>query len=69
MIITVIVKEGRGELKEDGGVFTVYTSKPRINGQANADIIRQLSKHFGINEDKIKILKGLRSRRKTLFIE
>jgi len=69
MIITVIVREGNKAVKSDGETFTVYTTKQRINGQANADVIRQLSRFLNVSEERIRILRGLRSRRKTVLIE
>ncbi len=69
MIIKVLVKEGKEQIKSYGETFTVYTKEDRINGRANADIIRQLSRFLNISEERIRIVRGLRSRKKIILIE
>ncbi len=69
VIIKVLVKEGKEPIKSYGETFTVYTKEARVNGRANADIIRQLSIFLNISEERIKIVKGLRSRKKIILIQ
>ncbi len=43
-------------------------AKPE-DGKANAELIRVLSAHFGAGKNGVRILKGLKSRDKTVLIE
>ncbi|MGE0243778.1 MAG: DUF167 domain-containing protein [Nitrososphaeraceae archaeon] len=42
-------------------------SKPE-NGKANQELIKLLSKYFRISSDKIKIIQGIKSRKKIIHI-
>lgn len=38
-------------------------------GAANEELIRLMSELFGVDRDRVRITKGLRSRRKTVVVE
>ena len=42
-------------------------SKPQ-NGEANRELIKKLSKHFGVSQSKVKIASGKKSRKKLIQI-
>lgn len=46
--------------------LTVYLRAKPHDGEANASLIKLLSKHFKIPKTSIKITHGLRSRNKTI---
>jgi len=47
----------------------IRVSAPANDNQANQRLIQYLSKQFGVAKANIEILKGYRSRKKTLFIK
>ena len=46
----------------------VYLSAPALEGKANAALIKFLAEHFSVRPSQIEIIKGLKSRRKTINI-
>jgi uncharacterized protein len=42
-------------------------SKPQL-GKANRELIKLLSNHFRVSSDKIKIIQGIKSRKKIVYI-
>lgn len=42
-------------------------SKPDL-GKANRELIKLLSKYFQVSTDKIKIIQGIKSRKKVVYI-
>lgn len=53
---------------EDGNNLTVYLHEKPIDGEANAALIKVLSKHFHIAKTRISIKSGTRGREKLLEI-
>ena len=49
----------------EGNPTKVYLKKPAINGKANQELEKFLSKHF---KTKVKIIKGHTSKNKTIEI-
>lgn len=52
----------------DGALKVALHAKP-VEGEANRVLIEALSAHFKVPKSKIKILKGLHSRHKTVEVE
>ncbi len=52
----------------DDRIIVGLKSKP-IGGKANRELIRKLAKHFEVSTSQVKIVSGLRSRRKIVEIE
>lgn len=48
--------------------FEIYTTASAINNKANLSIIKLLSKHLDLTKSKIIIIKGEKSKIKTLTI-
>ena len=46
--------------------YTVYLRAKPHDGEANAALIKLLSKHFNVPKTTIKITRGLKSRTKTI---
>jgi len=55
-----------GEL---AGMLKIKLKAPPVDGEANKELIKFLSKEWKIPKSKIKIVKGLTSRTKTIIIE
>jgi hypothetical protein len=71
MIIEVKVKpraSGNRISKRDDGILEVYTTKPACDGEANRAVIDMLSERFSVAKSRISIIKGQRSRIKTVEI-
>lgn len=63
----VIVKTGAKENKiEEGAELKVYLRSRPVEGKANLELIKFLSKHFG---RKVKIVSGFTSKKKLLEFE
>ncbi|MCA9404833.1 MAG: DUF167 domain-containing protein [Candidatus Omnitrophica bacterium] len=71
MKITVRVTPSAKRLliKEEDGVLKVALTAPAVDGKANKALISCLADHFGVRKSRIQIIKGLKSRDKTINIE
>ena len=52
-----------------GGFLKIKITAPPVEGRANEECIRFLADLLGIKKDRIKIVGGLKSRKKTLTIK
>jgi len=71
MEITLKVVAGakRNLFKEDSSGIKVYLTAPAVDGKANKALIGFLAEHFDIRKADVIIIKGLKSRHKTIKIE
>ena len=70
MILAVRVTPGakKNFIKEVAGVMKVYLTAPPVEGKANEALVEFLADHYGVRKSKITIIKGLKSRMKTINI-
>lgn len=62
------IKFNKDFLKVSGNEIEIgVMSKPQ-KGKANEEIIKKLAKHFHVSSSNVRILSGLRSKRKTVEI-
>ncbi|MEM2914449.1 MAG: DUF167 domain-containing protein [Candidatus Bathyarchaeia archaeon] len=55
-------------VRVEGNKITIgLTSKPE-KGKANLELIKKLAKYFGVPSSNVKIMKGLKSRKKVVEI-
>ena len=47
----------------------IQLNKEPIKGQANNEILRQIALYFNLTENEVKIVYGLRSREKGVFLK
>jgi len=52
----------------EGQVTKVYVRAPAVEGKANAHLVAFLADHFAVRKSQIEIIKGLKSRFKTIKI-
>jgi len=52
----------------EGDTLRVRVTSPPVDGSANQDMIKLLSRGLGVRKDKIEIVSGQRSRLKTIRI-
>ncbi|MDO4967188.1 MAG: DUF167 domain-containing protein [Candidatus Saccharibacteria bacterium] len=65
-----LIKPGSSQEKivEDGENLIVYLRAKAHDGEANAALIKSLSKHFHVGKTCIKIVQGTKSRNKIVEI-
>jgi len=70
MLISVKVIPGAKKtlVKEEAGGLKVYIPAPAVDGKANAALVEVLADHFGVKRRAVEIIKGLKSRHKTIKI-
>jgi len=66
--VSVIPNAKRSEVLLGNDALKVRLKAKPEDGKANAELIRVLSAHFGVGKNCVKILKGLKSRDKTVLI-
>ena len=67
--IKVIPKAKQNAIKEEDGKWKVHLTAPAVDGKANKALISLLAGHFQVRKSQIEIIKGLKSRNKTISIE
>ena len=67
--VKVIPGAKQNSLKEENGLFKVHLTASAVDGKANRALIEFLSRHFAVKKREIEIIKGLKSRRKTINIQ
>ncbi len=71
MTITVTVKprsKKQGLIETVPGFFEARVVRPPFQGQANAELIALLAKHFGIAKSRIVVVAGGSNRKKIVEI-
>ena len=67
VLVTVNAKKTEVLGMHDGALKVALHAKP-VEGEANAELVKVLSRHFKVPKSKIEVIKGLASRRKTVTI-
>ena len=69
IIETKVIPNAKKDLiKEEGGLYKIYLHAPAVEGKANKALIDLLAEHFNVHKSQIEIIKGLKSRHKTINI-
>ena len=70
-IIHIKVSPGakHNEVKLDHGVMEVYLTAPPVEGKANQALIDFLSDYYHVRKSAVTIIKGLKTRQKTVQID
>lgn len=66
--VKVIPGARKNLFKAEGNGFKVYLTAPPVEGKANEALIDFLAGHYGVRKGQISIIKGLKSRHKTITI-
>jgi len=64
--IRVIPNAKKAKVEDLGGKLKVHLSAPPHDGKANKELIEILSGHFKVRKNKIKLIKGEKSRDKVV---
>jgi hypothetical protein len=66
--IRVTPKASRNLVKQENGNLRVYVTRPAEDGLANAHVIELLAEHFHLKKYEISIIKGEKSRNKSVQV-
>jgi uncharacterized protein (TIGR00251 family) len=67
--VRVVPKSSRSEIVgEMGGALKIKIAAPPVGGAANAELIRILSKRFGLAKNAFEILSGQTSKQKQVRV-
>lgn len=64
--IKVIPHAHKEMIKKEGGVLKIYLCAPAVEGKANKVLMELLARHFEVRKQDIEIVRGLKSRNKTV---
>lgn len=65
----VHVKLHKNHLEIQDNIINIGISACPEKGKANAEIIRKLAKHFKVSQSCVRIISGLRSKKKIIEID
>ena len=57
-----------GRLEVNGDEIAISIRSEPERGKANRELVKKLSAHFGVGEDRVRIVSGLTSRKKTVEV-
>lgn len=55
-----------GRLEANGDEITISIKSQPERGRANRELVKKMAAHFGVSEDKVRIISGLTSRKKIV---
>lgn len=66
--IRVITNAHKREIIKEGDYYKVRITSQPVEGKANKELIEYLAEVFGVKKSDIKIIKGEKSKKKTISI-
>ncbi len=67
--VRIVPRAAKSEIVgEHGGALKIRIAAPPIDGAANAELVKILSKTFGVSKSRIEILSGQTSKTKQIKI-
>ena len=67
--IKVIPGAKKNAITQEKGGWKVHLNAPAVDGKANKALVDLLAGHFRVRKSQIEIIKGLKSRHKTISIK
>jgi len=67
--IKVIPCAKRNAMNAESTPWKVYLTAPAVDGKANKALVAFLSEYYKITKSNISIIKGLKTRHKTIIIK
>ena len=55
--------------KLGNGEYRVRVHAPPVKGEANKEVVKTLASHFSVPHSCVKIVRGMKSRKKAVLIE
>jgi len=68
MMLKIRAKPGSGESRFDESSGTAFLKARPENSKANIELIKLLAKHYKVSSARVRIIKGLGSREKTVEV-
>ena len=71
VVLRLVIQPGAKKTEVSGQLgerLKIRVSSPPVDGKANKELIKFLSKQIGISKSKVKIIRGEQSRQKDVFI-
>lgn len=56
------------KLEVNGNEISISIRSPPERGRANRELVKRLAAHFGVGEDRVRIVSGLASRKKMVEV-
>jgi uncharacterized protein (TIGR00251 family) len=56
------------KLEVSGGEIAISIKSKPERGRANRELVKKLASHFGVSEDRVRIVSGLQSRKKIVEV-
>ncbi len=66
--LKVIPGAKKNVFQQENGAIKIYLTAPPVDGKANQALIKFLARHYGVRKSEVNIIKGLKSRQKTVRI-
>jgi uncharacterized protein len=66
--VKVIPNAKKDRLVEENGRLKVYLNAPAVDGKANKALIEFLAEHFGVKKSEVRLVRGEKSREKTVEV-
>ncbi|HKZ61828.1 MAG TPA: DUF167 domain-containing protein [Nitrososphaera sp.] len=57
-----------GRINVSGDEISISIKSPPERGRANRELVKKLAAHFGVSEDRVRIISGLASRKKIVEV-
>jgi hypothetical protein len=57
-----------GRIQVSGDEIAISIRSPPERGRANRELVKKLAAHFGVSEDRVRIISGLKSRKKLVEV-
>lgn len=57
-----------GRIEVSGSEISISIKSPPERGRANRELVKKLAAHFGVGEDRVRIVSGLASRKKVVDV-
>jgi len=67
--VKVFTKSKKKGFVEKDGIINAYLSSAPEKGHANAELVKKLSHKFNIPQSQIEIIKGTKSKNKTIKLD
>jgi uncharacterized protein YggU (UPF0235/DUF167 family) len=68
LIFEVEVEFHKDFVKVEGDKITIGLQARPVGGRANSEMIKKLARHFNVSTSQIRIMSGLRTKRKVVEI-
>jgi hypothetical protein len=56
------------EISQEGDSFIVKVKEPPKEGKANQAVLKLLAEHFGVPQNQVRLLSGLKGRNKLIEV-